>query len=153
MAAWLMSLATPPATSQVGHKAIRKFFDEFRRSGERPVDISDGVAFDWQSYLWTSWNPDMLVILEFPSLSATVAFNEEVRDPNRAGLQRLGLALDRSDGSRARLYPGAKLIIESLPARGIERSLALREVEVARQAPQASHDLSSKPRLGMKPGE
>jgi len=44
--------------------------------------------------------------------SAVLAYNPRVRDGNRPGKQRLECVLTMLDGTRVRLYPGAKAIVE-----------------------------------------
>ena len=125
MAAIQPALALAPGSKQ-GLRAVttddaRKFFDRWRYAPRRNTvefqDLTDRRNFDWVSWIFTAWSEQADQIVGEGIVSARIAFNQAVHDPNRVVLLRLELILVRVDGSRVRLYPGATVVIFETPMR------------------------------------
>ena len=88
-----------------GEARIRARMQEYRTSGSRdPIDLMDGrEEIDWQAFGLDRG----MTQAEVDSIhTARLEYNFNVRDPNRAGMQRLEIKLFNDDVI-FRLYPGA----------------------------------------------
>ena len=83
---------------------VRSKMDEYRASGQtEPLDIMDSQWLDWRNWArQKQMTPGEIASIE----TATLAYNRDVRDPNRSSFQRLEIKLSSRD-TIFRLYPGA----------------------------------------------
>ena len=102
-----VAMAIVPWSARGGgaEASIRARMQEYRTSGSRdPIDLMDGrEEIDWQAFGLDRG----MTQAEVDSIhTARLEYNFNVRDPNRAGMQRLEIKLFNDDVI-FRLYPGA----------------------------------------------
>ena len=101
-------------------RTIRALMDDYRRSQEqRPLPLAhpDRPPNGAGQFSLRAWARESFATQEAEILddveSVIMAYNPAVKDPNRVGRQRLEILVLQRDGTKWRLYPGAKPIRES----------------------------------------
>lgn len=89
---------------------VRRVMELYRQAGPQPPRIITD-EFDVHEWIRTSYPEQTAAIRRKDVESVVMMYNPDVRDPNRAML-RLEVFVHMKDGSRWRLYPGAKAIFE-----------------------------------------